>query len=127
MLRDSLPVCGDASASLTPAMTHEDLAEPVSVERVSSWLADVERALRALSGRTRDAADGLIPPGAIDDGPSRRYARAAASWQRVADGLPPSHERQAEILAALHDAGATLRAAAECCRRARDILDSTAA
>jgi hypothetical protein len=101
--------------------------EPASVELITCSLADVEEALRALSGATHHAADALIPPAHIDESASRRYARAVASWPRHGDCPPPSYERQAQILTALHDAGATLRAGAECCRRARDILASTLA
>jgi hypothetical protein len=125
MIRFSMAV-DDASALLTTA-TPGEVAETTSVEQVSSWLEDVDQALRALSRGTQRAADGLIPPGAIDESPARRYARAAATRVRIDDGPAPSYERQAQILTALHDAGATLRAAAECCRRARQILDSTIA
>jgi hypothetical protein len=120
------PLADDASALLSAATRlRDDATEPASVGLIASSLSDVEEALRALSGATRDVADALIPPGGIDESVSRRYARAATSWPRDGGGAPPSHERQAQILTALHDAGATLRASAECCRRARDILDST--
>jgi hypothetical protein len=115
----------DTSALPAAARLQDDASEPASVELLASSLADVEKALRALSGATEHAADALIPPGNIGESVSRRYARAAASWPR--DGVPPSYERQAQLLTALHDAGATLRAGAECCRRARDILASTIA
>jgi hypothetical protein len=98
-----------------------------SVEQLTSSLADVEEALRALSDATNRAADELIPPAGIGEGASRRYARGAASWPRHGGGAAPSYERQAQILTALHDAAATLRAGAECCRRAREILASTVA
>jgi hypothetical protein len=123
----AMPLADDASALLAAAMRLEDDAnEPGSVALVASALGDVEQALRALGCATQHAADALIPPGAPHEGPSRRYARAAATWQRLGGGPPPTHERQAQILTALHDAAATLRAGAECCRRARDILDTAA-
>jgi hypothetical protein len=82
-------------------------------------------ALRALSDATNHAADALIPPASIGEGAARRYARAAASWPLHGEGAPPSYERQAQILAALHNAAATLRPGAERCRRAREIMAST--
>jgi hypothetical protein len=103
----------------TVATRLEDETDPCSVDLVTSSLNDVERALRDLSGAIDRAADALIPPGTIGESVSRRYARAAAAWPRAGHGSPPSHERQAQLLSAIHDAAATLRAGAECCRRAR--------
>ena len=120
------PLADDASALLAAATRLEDdSCEPVSVEPVTSALADAEEAMRVLSVAIEHAADALIPPGSTGESVSRRFARAAASWPR--DGAPPSYERQAQILTALHEAGATLRGGAERCRRARDILASTVA
>jgi hypothetical protein len=68
------------------------------------------------------AAAALLPPAGPDDGICGRY-RAAGDARRAGGSAPPSYERQAEILACLHDAGATLRAAAECCERARRLLE----
>jgi hypothetical protein len=128
MNRHRTPLADDAAALLAAAeRLHPDPAAPASIEVLTSSLADVEEALRALSDATKHAADALIPPAGIGEGASRRYARAAASWPRDGGGEPPSYERQAQILTALHDAGATLRAGAECCRRARAILASTIA
>lgn len=127
MTVSAMPLADDASALLAAAMRlKDDASEPGSVVRVASVLGDVEQALRALDCATQHAADALIPRGAPNESPSRRYARAAAAWHRLGDAPPPTHERQAQILAALHDAAATLRAGAECCRRARDILDTAA-
>jgi hypothetical protein len=123
-----MPLADDASAlSVVATRIQRNTGEPASVELLTSSLADVEQALRALSGATRHAADALIPPRSIGESASRRYARAAAAWPHHGDAAPPSYERQAQILTALHDAGATLRAGAECCRRARDVLASTIA
>jgi hypothetical protein len=84
----------------------------------------IARSLRALDGGCARAAHALIPPG-DDDSVSARYARAAAGWPGTGEGGGPSHERQAELLAALDDAGATLRAAAERCARTSDLLAAT--
>jgi hypothetical protein len=126
MNRYRTPLADDASALLAAATRlQDDASEPVSVELVTSALADVEEALRVLNVAIEHATNALIPPGSIGESVSRRYARAAASWPR--NGAPPSYERQAQILTALHDAGATLRVGAERCRRAREILASTVA
>lgn len=128
MNRHRSPLADNASTLLAAATRLQpDPAQPGSVELLTSSLADVEEALRALSDATKHAADALIPPASIGEGASQRYARAAASWPRTPDEPPPSYERQAQILSALHDAGATIRAGAECCRRARKILASTVA
>jgi hypothetical protein len=122
------PLADDAAALLAAATRLQpDPSKPGSVELLTSSLADVEEALRGLSAATEQAAGALIPPAGIGEGASRRYARAAASWPRHGDGAPPSYERQAEILTALHDAAAKLRAGAECCRRARDVVATTIA
>jgi hypothetical protein len=126
---DDRPLTPNNTAALLAAATRPqpDPAQPGSVEVLTSSLANVEDALRALSDATTHAADALIPPANSGEGASRRYARAAASWPRTRDEPPPSYERQAQILSALHDAGATIRAGAECCRRARKILASPVA
>lgn len=108
-------------------MPLEDATEPASVELVASSLTDLEQTLRALDRATLHAAEALIPPAGVGESVAGRYARAAASWPGPVDHAPPSHERQAQLLSALHDTAATLRAGAECCRRARDILTSTIA
>jgi hypothetical protein len=128
MNRHRIPLADDAAALLAAATRLQpDPAEPDSVELLTSSLADVEETLRALSDAATHAADALIPPADIGEGASRRYARAAASWPRTRDEPALLYECQAQILSALHDAGATIRAGAECCRRARKILASTVA
>jgi len=128
MNRYHTPLADDASALLAAAAKRDaDASEPASVELLASWLSDVEETLRALSDATQHAVDALIPRASIDESASQRYARAAASWPRHGGGALPSYERQAELLATLHDAGATLRAGAEHCRRASNILRSTTA
>lgn len=122
------PFAHDVSALLSAAGCLEpDPTGPASVELLTSALADVEEALRGLGDATEHAADALIPPVGIGVSASRRYARAAASWPCGGDQAPPSYERQAQLLTALHDAAATLRAAARSCRRAGDVLSSAIA
>lgn len=89
---------------------------------MATSLVDVEATLRALDRTCLTAAAALLPPAKLDVGICARYSASAAAWR--ADGAePPSHERQAEIVSCLHDAGATLRAAAECCQRARLLIE----
>jgi hypothetical protein len=91
---------------------------------VAISLVDVEATLRGLDRTCLAAAAALLPPAALDQDICTRFAASAAAWE--GDGAaPPSYERQAEILSCLHDAGATLRAAAECCQRARTLLEDT--
>jgi hypothetical protein len=85
----------------------------------------VEQSLDALSRGCQGAAHALIPSGGDDDGISRRYARAAADWPGALDGVGPSHERQAQLLASLDDAAVALRAAAERCARTSRLLAAT--
>jgi hypothetical protein len=85
----------------------------------------VEQSLHALSRGCQGAARALIPPADHEDGISRRYARAAADWPGAADGVGPSHERQAQLLASLDDAAVALRTAAERCARAGTLLAAT--
>jgi hypothetical protein len=93
-----------------------------SPREVATSLVDVEATLRALDRTCLAAAAALLPPATPDRDICMRFGASAAVWE--ADGAaPPSYERQAEILACLHDAGATLRAAAECCERARGLLE----
>jgi hypothetical protein len=91
---------------------------------VPAALDCIEQSLHALSRGCDGAAHVFVPP-ARDESISRRYARAAADWPEARDGVGPSHERQAQLLASLSDAGAALRAAAESCARARDLLTTT--
>jgi hypothetical protein len=113
----------DAAALLAAAEGLEDAAPHTrSPQSVAASLVNVEAALRALDRACIAAASALIPPPAGDDRICARYAAAAEHWD---DARTPSYERMAEILARLHDSGATLRAAAECCRRARTLLETT--
>ena len=85
----------------------------------------VEQALHALSRGCHAGAHALIPPGESDESISWRYARAAASWPGARDGAGPSHERQAELLASIHDTAAALRTAAACCKRTSELVAAT--
>jgi len=100
-------------------------ADRASATFVPAAFECVEQSLRALSRGCDGAANAFIPPGAHDESISLRYARAGADWPGARDGAGPSYERQAELLASLHDASAALRTAAKRCARARDLLTTT--
>ena len=85
----------------------------------------IEQSLYALSRGCHAGADALIPPGDVHDSISRRYARAAADWPGALDGAGPSHERQAQLLASIHDSAAALRTAAACCARTSQLVAET--
>jgi hypothetical protein len=87
----------------------------------------IEQSLYALSRGCHAAADALIPPGDLHESISRRYARAAADWPGALEGSGPSHERQAQLLASIHDAAAALRTAAACCARTSHLVAETMA
>jgi hypothetical protein len=97
-------------------------AEPDALHAAHA-LRDVEAALHALSRALYVAGRSIIPPAAIHESISTRYARAAASWPGP---TPPSYEQQAHLLTVLHDAGAALHAAAGRTARASDVLGSIA-
>jgi hypothetical protein len=121
-----LPLEDDARTLLAVAeRLQQSAGDRASAPFVPAALDCIEQSLHALSRGCQGAADSFIPPGRREESISRRYARAAANWPRTAGGGGPSHERQAQTLASLHDAGAALRAAAECCTRARDVLTAT--
>jgi len=85
----------------------------------------VEQALHALSRGCHAGANALIPPGDSHESIAWRYARAAAGWPGARDGAGPSHERQAELLASIHDTAAALRTAAACCARTSELVAAT--
>jgi hypothetical protein len=119
----AIPTSTDAAALLAAAERLEEAAPDATSPRlVAASLVDVEATLRALDRTCLAAASALIPRPEGYDRICARYAAAAGHWD---DGEPPSYERQAQILACLHDSGATLRAAAERCRRARTLLQTT--
>jgi hypothetical protein len=118
----AIPSSADAAALLAAAQRLEQAASDVASPRlVAASLVDVEATLRALDRTCLAAASALIPR-PDGDRICARYAAAAEHWE---DGEPPSYERQAQILSCLHDSAATLRAAAECCGRARTLLETT--
>jgi hypothetical protein len=82
----------------------------------------VEQILKALGRGCGAGAHALIPPGDPDESISYRYARAAADWP---GGDGPSHERQAHLLASIHDTAAALRTAAACCARTSELVAAT--
>jgi hypothetical protein len=109
-------------------LAHHSLALLSAAERLQQGAGDracapflpaalecIEQSLYALSRGCDAGADALIPPGDLHESISRRYARAAADWPGALDGAGPSHERQAQLLASIHDTAAALRTAAACC------------
>ena len=85
----------------------------------------IEQSLDALSRGCHAAAHALIPPGDLHESVSGRYARAADDWPGALDGAGPSHERQAQLLASIHDTAAALRTAAARCARTSDLVAAT--
>jgi hypothetical protein len=121
---ESLP--SNAATVLAAARELERAAgPPAGPEDVAAALDDLEATLVALDRSCMLAASGLIPSGDRHDGSCDRYRRAASRW--TGSGPTPSYERQAAILASLHETGAILRAAAKRCRHARDVLTSVGA
>lgn len=88
-------------------------------------LEAIEQSLHALSRGCHGAAHALIPPGDLHESISRRYARAAADWPGALDGAGPSHEKQAQLLASIHDTAAVLRTAAASCARTSHLVAET--
>jgi hypothetical protein len=100
-----------------------DVGEEAVALHAAHALRNVEAALHALSRACYVAGRSIIPPAAVHESVSARYARAAANWPGP---MPPSHEQQAYLLTVLHDAGAALHAAADRTARASDVLGSIA-
>ena len=94
-------------------------------EVLPATLTCVAQALHALSGACHAGAHSLIAPSESHESISWRYARAAASWPGARRGAGPSHERQAELLASIHEAAAALRTAAACCARTSALVAAT--
>ena len=119
-------------------LAHDALTLLSAAERVQQGAGDracaaylpaaldcVERALHAVSRGCHAGANALIAPGESHEGSSWRYARAAAGWPGARGGAGPSHERQGELLASLHDSAAALRTAAACCARTSALVAAT--
>lgn len=94
-------------------------------ELLPAALECVEQSLHALSRSCHASAHALIPPGDLHESISHRYARAAAAWPGAADGIGPSHERQAQLLASLDATAAALRTATACCGRTSQLVAQT--
>jgi hypothetical protein len=119
-------------------LAHDSLALLSAAERLQQGAGDracapflpaalecIEQSLHALCRGCEGAAHALIPPGDLHESISRRYARAAADWPGAFDGAGPSHERQAQLLASIHDTAAALRTAAACCARTSHLVAKT--
>jgi hypothetical protein len=121
-----IPLADDAHALLSAAERLQQAAgDRASAPFVPAALGRIEQSLLALSRGCDRAAQCFVPPADRDASISLRYARAAADWPGAGDRAGPSYERQAQVLASLHDAAAALRAAADCCVRARELLSTT--
>lgn len=103
----------------------QDICDRACAGFVPAALACLEQTLQALSLDCQRAARSFIVPGDRNEIASRPGVHAAADWPGAGDDAGSSYERQAQLLASLHYAGATLRTAAECCARARDLLAAT--
>jgi hypothetical protein len=115
--------------ALALAAAAEQVAESAgdrsSATYLPAALACIEQTLDALSRGCQGAAHSLVPLDEPHEPVSRRFARAARDWPAARRGAGPSHERQVELLAALDEAGASLRAARSDCVRARELLIAT--
>jgi triacylglycerol esterase/lipase EstA (alpha/beta hydrolase family) len=119
-------------------LAHDSLALLSAAERLQQGAGDracapflpaalecIEQSLYVLSRGCHAAAHALIPSGDLHASISWRYARAAADWPAALDGAGPSHERQAQLLASIHDTAAALRTAAARCARTRHLVAET--
>jgi hypothetical protein len=98
----------------------ESAADRTGAVDLPAALASVEQALGALSRTYEEAARSLVPSGDPFESSSFRFARAARAWPTA---VGPSHERQAELLSALHAAAASLRAARHACAYGRTAVE----
>jgi hypothetical protein len=119
-LQESAAALGAAAEQLAAAA-----GDRLCAPHLPAAIAGMEQSLRALDRGCSRAASSLIRGFGDDDTISDRYARAAADWPLATTGVGPSYERQAQLLAALDDAGAALRAAAGACARAGELLAAT--
>ena len=118
----TLTTADDRSRSLLEsARALEAVARDVPPAAVPGVLANLEAALDSLATSAEAMAGAVVPPGgAICD----RYRAAAAAFP---EGARPPNERLALLLAALHDAAASLRTAADQCGVALDATRPLAA
>ena len=115
--------------ALALAATAEQLAESAGDRACASYLPAallrIEQTLDALSHGCQAAARSLVPANDHFESWSTRFARAARAWPAAYEGTGPSYERQAQLLTALDDAGASLRAARRDCASAREMVAAT--
>ena len=104
---------------------HEGAGDRARAAFLPAVLECIEQSLYALGRGCHAASHALIPPGDPHERISRRYARAAADWPGAPDGAGPSYERQAQLLASIHDTAAALRTAAACCARTSQLVAKT--
>jgi hypothetical protein len=110
----------EAQVLLSAAQQFErDAGDRASATAVAPALASVEQALQALGRACEGSARSIIPPSAVHESSSARFARAAVAWPSELGGAAPSYEEQARLLSSLHDAAAALRVAATTIARAR--------
>jgi hypothetical protein len=115
----------EAHVLLSAAQQFErDAGDRASATAVAPALASVEQALQALSRACEASALSIVPPSAVHESSSARFARAAVAWPLELGGAAPSYEEQARLLSSLHDAAAALRVAATSTARAREIVAS---
>jgi hypothetical protein len=115
----------EAQVLLSAAQQFErDASDRASTTAVAPALGFVEQALQALSRACEASARAVIPPSAVHESSSARFARAAAAWPSELGGAAPSYEEQVRLLSSLHDAAAALRVAATHTARARQVVAS---
>ena len=118
-----LALFGDSLALLSAARRLElNAGERAAAGVLPLALALVEETLYALDDCCAHASDALIPTGDSRESNAARFARAAADWPGVTDGVRPSRELQARILVALEDARTALRAAGHRCGAALELV-----
>jgi len=115
--------------ALALASAAEQVAEAAgdtsSATYLPAALACIEQTLESLSRGCLGAARSLVPLCEPHERVSHRFARAARAWPAARGGTGPSHERQAQLLASLDDAGASLHAARRACARVGELLLAT--
>lgn len=100
----------------------DSVADPSAATQLPATLAQIGKALDALSLAFEHAPRALVPAGDPREPVCRRFARAADRWPGTYGREGPSYERQAQLLCALYEAGATLRVSRRACARANELL-----
>ena len=125
---DGEPLAQNAMALLSAAQQLADsAADPSTATHLPAALACVGAALDALSLAFERAPHSLVPVGDRQEPICRRFEKAAVCWPETYGCEAPSYERQAQLLCALYEAGATMRVARRACARARGLLDDMTA